>query len=84
MVGNGYILHCCLTFRLKCHLWAKFTTHLWAIKINLELGLVDWQAAKIREGENFTKKHQGEINQEKVWVIDQRIMAQFKAPPTKD
>ena len=67
MVGKGYILHCCLTFRLKCHLWAKFTTHLWAkftthlwaIKINLELGLVDWQAAKIREGENFTKNIRG-------------------------
>ena len=59
MVGNGYILHCRLTFRLKCHLWAKFTTHLWAIKINLELGLVDWQAAKIREGENFTKNLRG-------------------------
>ena len=59
MVGNGYILHCCLTFRLKCHLWAKFTTHLWAIKINLELGLVDWQAAQIREGENLTKNIRG-------------------------
>ena len=47
-------------------------------------GLVDWQAAKIREGENFTKKHQGEIHQEKIRVIDQRIMAQFKAPQTED
>ena len=30
------------------------------------------------------KKHQGEIHQEKIRVIDQRIMAQFKAPQTKD
>ena len=50
----------------------------------LRVGSCGLASGQNQRGWKPYKKHQGEIHQEKIRVIDQRIMAQFKAPQTKD